>query len=552
MFQGRRFIDAPHFSSWLVNLDELLNRAQWWCSGGSPENWRESVKYALFVEPGFTYWGVRHTEYEATLKILRERAGTVVHYRSLLTRYYSPEIPNIVLFYCVNISMVIGCGLVVSVEFNHHELLWADEKRENKVLYPLRYRMKVLWLDRSVMENPFDPSKWRGISLDEIPTLRGYVVQAPGLQHITKSECIEELKRVLRPRIEEFKARGIILPRTVVQPVTWNVDAVIQELEKVKLYIPREQVASAVGALASGKHLLLAGVPGVGKTALARIMARAHGLELVEGTANAEWTRLDLIGGPFFKAGTVVWRSGYLLKAIARCYEAGKGAILLIDELNRANLDKAFSEFFTIFGSTNPLEWEVPRDILEEVESYEERDQAAEALLRAWRNPANEGVLGGLKVPPSFRVIGTMNTYDRRYLFTLGYALLRRFAIVEITNPASGEVLSILKSYAEDSIEEGVLKQLVECAEAFKEKLGCELGVALLIDAVKLAKKYVEGAGWNSMEAIDRAFASIVIPQLEGLPLDKRKAAYELLKERTMKFSQEVFERYFPEAREHE
>jgi len=412
--------------------------------------------------------------------------------------------------------------------------------------------MKILWLDASVIESPFDPSKWRGISLDEIPTLRGYVVQAPGLQHITKSECIEELKRVLRPKMEEFKAKGISIPKTVVQPVAWNVNSVIQELEKTNLHIPREQVASAVGALASGKHLLLAGVPGVGKTALARIIARAHGLELVEGTANAEWTRLDLIGGPFFKAGTVVWRSGYLLKAIARCYETGKGAILLIDELNRANLDKAFSEFFTIFGSTNPLEWEIPRDILEEVESYEERDQAAGALLRAWRNRANEGVLGGLKVPPSFRVIGTMNTYDRRYLFTLGYALLRRFAIVEITNPASGDVLSILKSYAEDSIEEGVLKQLVECAETFREKLDCELGVALLIDAVKLAKKYVEDAGWNSVEAIDRAFASIVIPQLEGLPLDKRKAAYELLKERMMKFSQEVFERYFPEAREHE
>jgi hypothetical protein len=37
-----------------------------------------------------------------------------------------------------------------------------------------------------------------------------------------------------------------------------------------------------------------------------------------------------------------------------------------------------------------------------------------------------------LYVPYSFRILATMNSYDRALLFKLGYALLRRFAVVEM------------------------------------------------------------------------------------------------------------------------
>ncbi len=38
---------------------------------------------------------------------------------------------------------------------------------------------------------------------------------------------------------------------------------------------------------------------------------------------------------------------------------------------------------------------------------------------------------GSLHMPLSFRIVATMNTYDRSLLFSLGYAFLRRFAIVD-------------------------------------------------------------------------------------------------------------------------
>ena len=36
----------------------------------------------------------------------------------------------------------------------------------------------------------------------------------------------------------------------------------------------------------------------------------------------------------------------------------------------------------------------------------------------------------GLLVPYSFRIVSTMNSYDRALLFKLGFALLRRFSLV--------------------------------------------------------------------------------------------------------------------------
>ena len=38
-------------------------------------------------------------------------------------------------------------------------------------------------------------------------------------------------------------------------------------------------------------------------------------------------------------------------------------------------------------------------------------------------------------MPPEFRIIGTMNTQDKNTLFNVGFALMRRFAFVEIGLP---------------------------------------------------------------------------------------------------------------------
>lgn len=162
----------------------------------------------------------------------------------------------------------------------------------------------------------------------------------------------------------------------------------------------------AIAHLAAGKSVVFYGPPGTGKTRTARILCEAVCEDFNLVTANAEWSNYEVVGG--YRPEGSEWKpnEGILTESARKCSksikEVGRPNWLIIDELNRANLDQAFGQVFTLL------------DI--DYRSKQTLDYADKSV----------------EMPLSFRILATMNTYDRAQLFSLGYAFMRRFAFVDV------------------------------------------------------------------------------------------------------------------------
>jgi len=302
-----------------------------------------------------------------------------------------------------------------------------------------------------------------------------------------------------------------------------ELNSVLEAMEKYGLFYSRDVLVAAVAALRSGKHLLLMGAPATGKSMLARVLADALGYELYACTASSAWTRYDFIGGPVLgENGRLEWRSGHLLRALARHLELkereGRGVLFLVEELNRAEADKVLAEFFTMFPSSNPEEWRFPEGLIREIKSYERRGGAIDedaAKLLEYFEKSN-------RIPEDFRVVATVNTFDRAYLFTLGYALQRRFVVLEILPPENmdKEVEAVVeqlkrKGIVDDKARE-VAEETVALISTLRKTTGRPLGIGISVDSANLAYEMLKSESTRDIkEAVQKAVLYIALPQLE-------------------------------------
>lgn len=291
-----------------------------------------------------------------------------------------------------------------------------------------------------------------------------------------------------------------------VSPVTTLTEADLQPWLG-DLVLPPGLAGRVAAALSAGMHILLVGPPGVGKTELAfRVAEAAQAAGWCQGlwpaTASADWTTYETVGGyALGRDGALAFRPGVFLRAL------GERRWLLIDELNRADVDRAFGELMTVLagrGVRTPFEDTEGRPISIGPESG-----------ATWR------------VFPGFRVVATMNTWDKTSLFRLSYALQRRFAVIGVDPPPDEALAGLIRRAASapgevDPLSPVEIARIISLFSAAGLMPLRPLGPAVALDMIRYMRSRVgqttaDEVAITGGQALAEAMGLCLLPQLEGL-----------------------------------
>ncbi len=290
-------------------------------------------------------------------------------------------------------------------------------------------------------------------------------------------------------------------------------------IEKISGLFFEETMASKLtkqisGALKSGKHIILFGPPGTGKSKLAKeICDHYNGDNYKFTTATSDWSTYDTIGGYLPnkdpEAGALEFNTGLFLKCIANCKNQKNNKWLIIDELNRADIDKAFGALFSVIAGDRT---EIP---------YYASDQDAingKNIIIRYASKQDEYNNQEYVMTKNWRIIATMNTYDKAALYEMSYAFMRRFAFISVGIPKAEDINEGIineyiklwkeKSNFENEINLGNISELWKAVNKYKK-----IGPAIIEDICKYLSHNKDDYGG--------ALLLFVVPQLEGVSDDK-------------------------------
>jgi MoxR-like ATPase len=279
-----------------------------------------------------------------------------------------------------------------------------------------------------------------------------------------------------------------------------------EQLGKVILGKP-DVIDRLIVALISGSHLLMEDVPGVGKTTLAKALARSIAGEFKRAQFTPDLLPTDILGSSVYnpKDGTFTFKQGPIFTNV-----------LLADEINRAS----------------------PRTQSALLEAMSERQVSIEGVTRP--------------LPAPFLVIATQNPIEFHGTYPLPEAQLDRFAMrINLGYPDkerevdvlfsqfhhhplddvhhvvdAASVLAVQETVRAVRVERGIARYLVALADASRShpsiKMGCSPRGTLILFRMAQARAFLDGRD----HAVPEDVKAVALPTLaHRLALDT-KAKY--------------------------
>jgi len=286
------------------------------------------------------------------------------------------------------------------------------------------------------------------------------------------TEALADLQAILEGPVARVAERPLTLPA---------VNAGLAD----ELFMPRESLQEIVDLLGARKQIVLYGPPGTGKTFVAKAIARhvigpddPSRMQIVQ--FHPSYAYEDFFEG-FRPYETESGQASFTLQEgplarIARQARADKSHpfVLVIDEMNRANLAKVFGELYFLLEYRN--------------ESMQLQYRPTEAF----------------RLPENLFIIGTMNTADRS-IALLDAAMRRRFSFVEL-HPDEEPVKGVLPLWLSRGKHEPQRALLLDAVNAAIEDQDRDL---------RIGPSYLMREEAANEEGLQRVWKYDVMPLLE-------------------------------------